>query len=112
MYTNCYCQILKIEERLTIQNIFFEQSVSFDDVTSIKIKVHQLTELGFRFNSNIFQRSSISGKPVFLAMTEKAFEIWIDKKEKIIVWRVDQLQNAYFDLTGEILPVNLIGGPV
>jgi len=45
-------------------------------------------------------------------MTEKAFEIWIDKKEKIIVWRVDQLQNAYFDLTGEILPVNLIGGPV
>jgi hypothetical protein len=91
------------------QDLRYECSIG--QLQPIFLSTDLITACGFHLgDNNNYEREASPGRAVYLSFRDAvSLEVWIPNTEPVAVEYVHQLQNLYYNLTGQLLNINLYG---
>ena len=105
---NQYCTFLRADEFIWVTDFKGPLRCLLEELSAVRIDYQHPTVYGFGLD---WRRRTSSGAYVSLASDSHGICLVGSSCASLPVKSVHQLQNAYHDLTSELLPVNLYGSP-
>jgi hypothetical protein len=106
---NQYCTFLRVDEFIWVTDFKGPLRCLLEELSAVRIDFQHPTVYGFDLD---WRRRTSSGASVYVPLYGHATRLIGPSGASLPASSVHQLQNAYNDLTGELLPVNLYGSPI
>lgn len=105
-----YCTIKSLSPKLILEGALQNYSTTIHLIGKIKITEDKLRVCGFRGQENIFIKNSSNEIRVALFLSSPGvYTLCKNEQEFCSVQFIHQVQNAYHEITGELLRGNLYG---
>lgn len=104
-----YCTIKSISPELTLQGVLHEYNSTFEHLGKIEITEDKLQVLGFEVHSRVFIKHFNDELSVALIFFPTGIQLLKNDEEFCEVQFIHEVQNAYYNITGELLKGNLYG---
>ncbi len=105
-----YCTIKSLSPKLVLQGALQDYTSTIEQIGKIKITRDKLQVCGFEVDNRFFIKSSEKGICVAIVFFKSGIHKLCKNDEEFCnVQFIHEVQNAYYEITGELLQGNLYG---